>query len=466
MNKTILFQANLLFIVCVTIFIALFNVASAEYDCSYCDEVCIASSNNFDLPLCDECQAYYCHASNANNSPETTTDLTGSGYNDYGWDNSNTQNTNQTSTTQNNTTQNNTPSYMSNVMSAGSYIKCVQYCNSIADSGDCFMACGEEYDPTSNAGNGSGNGYECEEGYVVDPKDSSNCIPECSSGWQYSYRYEECRGGPGAACLNDDECGSGYDCNSSNTCVTNFFGSFTGGEFGGGSSNSGTSSNGSGTSSGSGTSGGSGPTQPVAVTNQPIQLQNGQTAPQGTAVYTNGSGVTPSGQTLPPGSFQVPNGGVGNNFVLCANGALAAECRDENGNELPGAPLTINTGGAGNFGTVAGVGLIAGSKCGTGFNNIGGVCFPSSSITGLSNAPVYVILSNIFSWMMGIFTTLAVIAFVVSGIQYLMSAGDSDLAKSAKSNATNAIIGIIVGLSGFIIIKAIAAALSGQGYFF
>jgi hypothetical protein len=109
-------------------------------------------------------------------------------------------------------------------------------------------------------------------------------------------------------------------------------------------------------------------------------------------------------------------------------------------------------------------GFRTGTKCAAGFVDVGGICLPGN--TGLSEAPTYLILSNIFSWLMGLFTTLAVLAFVVSGIQYFMASGDEDMAKTAKRNATAAVIGIIVGLSGFIIIKAVAAALSGQSYFF
>lgn len=201
----------------------------------------------------------------------------------------------------------------------------------------------------------------------------------------------------------------------------------------------------------------------VATTTQPIRLANGTVAPANTVVNSDGSGVSSTGTTYPAGSFTVP-GDINNGFVLCANGILAAECRDANGNTIAGSPLSINSNYMEKTGTVAGLAGYATSKCAANMVEIGGVCFPSN--TGLSNAPVYVILSNIFSWLMGLFTTLAVLAFVISGIQYLMAAGDESLAKSAKSNATNAVLGIIVGLSGFIIIKAIAAALAGQGYFF
>jgi hypothetical protein len=105
-----------------------------------------------------------------------------------------------------------------------------------------------------------------------------------------------------------------------------------------------------------------------------------------------------------------------------------------------------------------------GQGCGNGFTPIGGVCFPTN--TGLSSASIYDILSDIFLWLMGLFTIFAVIAFVISGIQYLTSAGDSEQIETAKRNAKYALLGVVIGLSGFVILQAVAVALSGSGYFF
>ncbi len=102
--------------------------------------------------------------------------------------------------------------------------------------------------------------------------------------------------------------------------------------------------------------------------------------------------------------------------------------------------------------------------CGTNFEKVGGVCFPTN--TGLSSASVSSILGNVFSWLMGLFTLFAVGAFVISGIQYLTSAGNEEQAETAKRNATYAVLGILVGLSGFVIVKAIATALSGSATIF
>jgi hypothetical protein len=57
-------------------------------------------------------------------------------------------------------------------------------------------------------------------------------------------------------------------------------------------------------------------------------------------------------------------------------------------------------------------------------------------------------------------------AFVISGIQYLVSAGDEGLIDTAKTNAKWSIVGIIVGLSGFIMLQAVDSLLNGTNSYF
>lgn len=87
-------------------------------------------------------------------------------------------------------------------------------------------------------------------------------------------------------------------------------------------------------------------------------------------------------------------------------------------------------------------------------NNFG---LPSGSILG--------IIQNLLFWLLAIFSLLAIIAFVVSGLMYLSTSADADLAKKAKEVAKNAVIGIIIGLSGIIIITAVNAFLAGSKTF-
>ncbi len=90
---------------------------------------------------------------------------------------------------------------------------------------------------------------------------------------------------------------------------------------------------------------------------------------------------------------------------------------------------------------------------------VGGVCIPKT--TGLSATSVSDILVNFMNWLLGIFGFLSVIAFVVSGIQYLTAAGDDDQITTAKRNTKYSIIGIVIALSGFVVFTAIMTAFKG-----
>lgn len=95
---------------------------------------------------------------------------------------------------------------------------------------------------------------------------------------------------------------------------------------------------------------------------------------------------------------------------------------------------------------------------------LGGISFPTD--TGLSEAPIDGILFNLITWVLGIIGFLGILAFLISGGQYLLAFGDDKQVETAKSTMKWSIVGIAVALSGFIIIQAIGIALSGRGMFF
>jgi hypothetical protein len=82
--------------------------------------------------------------------------------------------------------------------------------------------------------------------------------------------------------------------------------------------------------------------------------------------------------------------------------------------------------------------------------------------TGLPDGSIMGILTSAMFWLMGIFGIMGIVGFLISGIQYLTSAGDEDMIKTAKRNMTWSIVGVVVGLSGYVIVKAIIALLGGQ----
>lgn len=75
--------------------------------------------------------------------------------------------------------------------------------------------------------------------------------------------------------------------------------------------------------------------------------------------------------------------------------------------------------------------------------------------TGLSGSPISLVIIVFMRWLLYVVGFLAVIAFVISGVMYLTSAGNDDQIKKAKNTMIYAIIGVIVALSGLIIIRAV-----------
>jgi hypothetical protein len=71
------------------------------------------------------------------------------------------------------------------------------------------------------------------------------------------------------------------------------------------------------------------------------------------------------------------------------------------------------------------------------------------------------ILANILDWLLLIIGIVAVIAFVISGLQYLLSAGDEKSMETAKRNVVYSIIGVVAALSGYVIVRAVDTMLRG-----
>ena len=103
-------------------------------------------------------------------------------------------------------------------------------------------------------------------------------------------------------------------------------------------------------------------------------------------------------------------------------------------------------------------------QCPPGMVRDAGVCFPTN--TGLSEAPIQDILITFMNWLLGIVGMIAIIAFVITGMQYLAAVGDAKLAETAKKNMLNSIIGIVVALSGFVILQAIDQLFTAQDKYF
>jgi hypothetical protein len=75
------------------------------------------------------------------------------------------------------------------------------------------------------------------------------------------------------------------------------------------------------------------------------------------------------------------------------------------------------------------------------------------------------VVKNLMNWLLLILGGLAIIGFTVSGIIYLTSAGDEDRIERAKRGMLYSVIGVVVGLSGWIIVTAIDKWFGGDSEF-
>lgn len=81
---------------------------------------------------------------------------------------------------------------------------------------------------------------------------------------------------------------------------------------------------------------------------------------------------------------------------------------------------------------------------------------------GLPQGSLLGIASNLLFWLLAIFAIVGIIGFVLSGIFYLLAGADEGNAEKGKEGMKWSIIGIIVGLSGYIIMQAVSSLLSGS----
>jgi hypothetical protein len=90
---------------------------------------------------------------------------------------------------------------------------------------------------------------------------------------------------------------------------------------------------------------------------------------------------------------------------------------------------------------------------------------PDPGGTELPNSSIWEIIKAAMEWLLYLVAFFAVIAFVISGLLYLTSAGNEDRATSAKNAMIYAILGVIVALLGLIILGAADTWLGGGNRF-
>ena len=100
------------------------------------------------------------------------------------------------------------------------------------------------------------------------------------------------------------------------------------------------------------------------------------------------------------------------------------------------------------------------SGTGLGTASSSGWSLGSISVFGLPKGSIKEIVTNILEWILMIFGIVGIIGFVISGLMYILAAGNDTMLTKAKEAMKYSIIGVLVGLAGFVVIQAINAILS------
>lgn len=114
--------------------------------------------------------------------------------------------------------------------------------------------------------------------------------------------------------------------------------------------------------------------------------------------------------------------------ITCSDGRQFDENDAVNGNPCAGEPNTPPNTNPG------------ASTCGDAGVAVG---TPGIKCSGKGN-PIYDFLGFIINWAIGLIGALAVLAIVISGVQYISSQGNPDGVKKAKGRLVNAVIGLIM----------------------
>lgn len=88
----------------------------------------------------------------------------------------------------------------------------------------------------------------------------------------------------------------------------------------------------------------------------------------------------------------------------------------------------------------------------------GGLPDPGGGGTG---HPIADVLTRFLNWLLVIFGSLAIIAFIIAGILYFTAQGDQGRVEKAKKAAIYGVVGVIVGLIGLVVISTIDKLLRG-----
>ncbi len=89
----------------------------------------------------------------------------------------------------------------------------------------------------------------------------------------------------------------------------------------------------------------------------------------------------------------------------------------------------------------------------------------AESVSELENTRLFDVITAFMMWILGLIGVIAIIAFAIAGILYLTSVGDQEQIDRAKKTMRYAVYGIILALSGVVILTAIEKMLRSSNTF-
>jgi cytochrome bd-type quinol oxidase subunit 2 len=84
-----------------------------------------------------------------------------------------------------------------------------------------------------------------------------------------------------------------------------------------------------------------------------------------------------------------------------------------------------------------------------------GITFPPNTGLPTNEKLVKGIFENVANFLLSIIGIIAIISFVISGIQYFLVATDEKMMETAKKTMVASIIGLVVALFGYIAVKTV-----------
>ena len=96
---------------------------------------------------------------------------------------------------------------------------------------------------------------------------------------------------------------------------------------------------------------------------------------------------------------------------------------------------------------------VTASGCPSGTTMKNNLCVPTG--TGLSEMSVQQLLLKFLNWLLAIIGFLALLAFLISGAQYLLAFGDDGMIETAKNNMKWSLVGVAVAFGSYVIVQAV-----------